>query len=328
MGLGKVTLGMDNFTELLDQYGGVILRHDALSIGYDDRAIHRMLRSGKWHRVRPGAYVTTELWAKLDDGGRHRVQARAVLAKAHPCAVLSHVSAAVELGAPVWGIDLGEVHVTRTDGRGGRREAGVVHHRGVLEESEVIERHGVRLVSGTRAALEVTTMASVEAALVTVNGLLHAKETSQDRLQSSASTIDRWPSSLGSALVLRLADSRIESAGESRAWHLFWRQRLPMPRPQHAVYDERGVLVAELDFALPELGVFIEFDGMEKYHRLRREGETLEAVILREKRREELVCRLTGWVCIRITWEDLSRPLTTARRIRAILVQRGLRTIQ
>jgi hypothetical protein len=88
------------------------------------------------------------------------------------------------------------------------------------------------------------------------------------------------------------------------------------------VYDERGNLVAVLDFAWPELGVFLEFDGQIKYNRLRRPGESLEDVIRREKRREELVCLLTGWVCIRITWRDLSTPEMTARRIRALLESR------
>jgi len=51
----------------------------------------------------------------------------------------------------------------------------------------------------------------------------------------------------------------------------------------------------------------------------------LDEFLLREKRREELICALTGWVCIRITWEDLARPHLLARRIRRILESRALR---
>ena len=43
---------------------------------------------------------------------------------------------------------------------------------------------------------------------------------------------------------------------------------------------------------------------------------------MREKQREERICQLTGWVCIRITWADLERPERTAGRIRRILDQR------
>jgi hypothetical protein len=35
-----------------------------------------------------------------------------------------------------------------------------------------------------------------------------------------------------------------------------------------------------------------------------------------------MICARTGWVCIRITWEDLARPITTARRIRTLLESR------
>ena len=29
---------------------------------------------------------------------------------------------------------------------------------------------------------------------------------------------------------------------------------------------------------------------------------------MREKARDELVCLLTGWTCLRISWADLFRP--------------------
>ena len=41
--------------------------------------------------------------------------------------------------------------------------------------------------------------------------------------------------------------------------------------------------------------------------------------MLREKHREELICGLTGWRCIRIVWADLYHPERTAARILATL---------
>ena len=73
-----------------------------------------------------------------------------------------------------------------------------------------------------------------------------------------------------------------------------------------------------VDFAWPELGLFLEFDGKIKYQKLLKEGESPSDVVIREKRREELVCRLTGWRCIRIVWADLYRPERTAANIRAL----------
>jgi hypothetical protein len=56
-----------------------------------------------------------------------------------------------------------------------------------------------------------------------------------------------------------------------------------------------------------------------KYERLLREGERASDVVVREKRREEMICAITGWRCIRIVWADLFTPELTARRIRDFL---------
>ena len=46
-----------------------------------------------------------------------------------------------------------------------------------------------------------------------------------------------------------------------------------------------------MDFAWPEFGVFLEFDGKEKYTKYLKEGESVVDAVLREKKREELICR-------------------------------------
>ncbi len=100
---------------------------------------------------------------------------------------------------------------------------------------------------------------------------------------------------------------------------MFWRGGLPKPVSQYEVVDEHGRTVARLDFAWPELGVFLEFDGKEKYTKYLKEGESVVDAVLREKKREELICGLTGWRCIRLTWADLYRPRETVNYIRSVL---------
>ncbi len=46
---------------------------------------------------------------------------------------------------------------------------------------------------------------------------------------------------------------------------------------------------------------------------------------MREKAREELVCLLTGWTCLRISWADLARPELLAARIRGVIAARARR---
>lgn len=305
-----------------DLAGVVVLRRELLAEDYTDYTIRALVRSGALVRVRRGAYVDGDLWASLDASDRHRVLVRAVLKTAHPTAVVTHISAAIEHGAPVWGVRLDEVHITRSDGRAGRREAGVVQHRGELDEADIEDLNAIKVSSAARAAIEVCTITTVERALVIVNGLLHRGNVSTSEIVSLAKRLDHWPGSLSTNVVLRLADGRMESVAETRTDFLCWSQRLPRPAAQVGVHDESGHEFARVDFVWIESGVFLEFDGRIKYEKYRRAGETLEQFLMREKRREERICQLTGWVCIRITWADLEYPAATASRIRNLLASR------
>ncbi|MEO5662162.1 MAG: type IV toxin-antitoxin system AbiEi family antitoxin domain-containing protein [Nocardioides sp.] len=298
------------------------LRRDLIAQGFNDRAISRLVRAGVLVKVRYGAYVDAELVEGFDDVAMSRVRARAVLRTAHPESVLSLHSALAEYEVPLWGVDLSETHLTRTDGKGGRREAGIAHHRARLDAADTRRVHGVTVVRPVRAAVEVMAAHSVEVGLVLVNGLLHKRLTTLEDLIAMSKETDHWPDSLTTRLVLGLADHRMSSVAESRADHLFHAQQLPRPDPQVEVYDEFGVLVGIVDFLWREHGVFLEFDGKIKYEKFRRPGETLDEYLMREKRREELICQATGWVCIRISWGNLEQPVATARRIRAILSSR------
>jgi len=308
--------------ELIDLTGVVVLRRELLAAGYTDRQIRTRVKSGELHRIRHGSYCDAALWKSLSPTDQHRVLARAVLARAHPSTVLTHVSSAIEQRAPVWGHDLTKVHTTRTDGRAGRKECDRVQHAGTMPAYHVKQVNGVPVSVATRCAVEMTTISTVESALITVDGLLHAGLTTASGVRQFAHRTRWWPNSLRTNVVIQLADGRRESAGESRSAYFFYAQRLPRPEPQVTVLDECGAEFARVDFAWIELGAFLEFDGRIKYERFRRAGETLEQFLMREKAREERICQLTGWVCIRITWAQLESPQQLAARIRRILESR------
>jgi hypothetical protein len=308
---------MDPRLQAIVNMQGAFLRSEALALGYDDRTIASHVRSKAWTRVRRGAYVGGELWDASDEVGRRLIVARAALRTVRTTVALSHTTAADAYGAAVWDLpDL--VHLTRTDQRAGRSEAGIKQHRGALFVGDLTVRDGQLLTSGTRTALDITTITDVEHSLVTMDSLLHLGETTPELLQQGLAMMHFWPDSLASDLVVRLADGRSESVGESRGKFLCWAQGLPAPTPQFEIRDRNGRVVARVDLAWPELGVFLEFDGRVKYERYLREGESVTDAVLREKRREEMICELTGWRCIRIVWADLYQPERTAARIRAM----------
>ncbi|MDF1603473.1 type IV toxin-antitoxin system AbiEi family antitoxin domain-containing protein [Nocardioides sp. YIM 152315] len=300
--------------------GRVMLRRQLLEEGYNDKAIARLVQDGTWVKLRHGAYTEAHTWGALDHANRHALVTRAVVAQARTPVVVSHTSGLPFYDAPTWGIDLSQVHVTREDHKAGRQEAGVQQHSGVILPDDACRRDDLPVMAATRLGLEVTTVADAEASLCVVSHLLHERHTTPEALAARYQQhMQQWPHTLSTDLVLRLADPRFESVGECRTYYLCFRQGLPMPEPQYEIKDDNGRVVARVDFAWPELGVFLEFDGMVKYEKLLRDGESASDVVVREKRRQDLICRLTGWQCIRIVWADLFDPARTAALIRSVL---------
>lgn len=309
---------------VLDLTGAVRLRRDLLAEGLTDQQIDRLVRADVLHRIRYGAYVRSELWNICSPEDRGRLLGRAVLARAHEETALTHVSSVIERGIATWGFPFDVVHTTREKPeRAGRRQRDWIPHRGRLEPEDLELVNGVLVSTAPRSAFEVTTVAGVEASLVVVNRMLHAGAMTLVEFAAQVEDHQRWPGSLTADLVVRLADKRLESVGEDRFSYLTYQQGLPRPVPQYEVRDEFGMLVGRVDFAWPELGVFVEFNGRSKYEKHRREGESLEDYLMREKSREEKICLLTGWVCIRVTWGDLARPELLATRIRKVIAARG-----
>lgn len=304
----------------------VHLRKELLARGFNDRAIARAVAAGQLQRLRHGSYAGTDSWRQLDDAGRHGLVARAVLRRAGTGAFLSHTSALPFWRIPTWGFDLEVSHLTRTDGKAGRKEAGVRQHRGRVRNGDIEDVHGVPVASVPRALIELTTIGSVEACLCAWNEALHRKLTTaadiEARFVASAENsdpMDHWPGTLKTDLMLHLADGRVETVGESRTFFVCWRHNLPIPTPQYEIRDAFGQVVHRVDFAFPDYGVWLEFDGLIKYAELVREDEEVSDVVVREKQREDLIRELTGWTCIRITWADLEDPERLAERIRAAL---------
>lgn len=295
-------------------------RRDLLAAGYTDTTIRAARRAGVIHRIRHGAYVDGAVWQNLDDASRHALLARAAYRSARTGSVISHVSALPFHEAPVWGFDLTEAHLTRDDHKAGRHEAGVQQHRGIILPEDVCDVHGLRVMSATRTALELTTLGSPEAALVAICFLLHTEQTTPAALLARLErSITAWPDTLSTRRILGLADARIESPLEARFLHLCWLTGLPAPTPQVEIRDRDGRFVGRVDFAWPQHRVFAELDGKEKYLKHRRPGESIADAVAREKLRADRIREVTGWRCIRLTWADLASPERTAARVRAVL---------
>jgi hypothetical protein len=298
---------------------GVFLRREANALGYEDRQVQAAYRSGAWVRVRHGAYTFADIWDTANEIDRHRTHSRAVLRTHAKPVALSHASSIAERDIDMWGIDLSRTHLTRLDGVSGRRAKDVIHHEGTCPKDDVELVNGVPATVLTRATIETINTESVESGLVLTDATLRRKLVTLEDLDARHAKMADWPGAQRADLVLRLADARSESVGETRARYLMWQQALPMPDLQYDVFDGVGNLAGTTDFAWEKHKLLGEFDGKVKYGRLLRPGEDPSDAVFREKKREDLLRELTGWRFIRLVWADLYRPLETAARIRSML---------
>ncbi|MBZ5733855.1 hypothetical protein K8Z61_05050 [Nocardioides sp. TRM66260-LWL] len=292
-----------------------------IDAGLTDGHIRKAVQRGNLVRVRHGAYVEGELWRRISSTDQHRLRARAVLLNAGTRVVLSHVSAALEHGASGWGLSLADVHITRLDGRTGRREAGVAQHRGELGDASMTVAD-VAVTSPARCVAELLGPGTGEACLVLAHELIRRGLTTAGAIDAGLATTGRWPGALSHPGFRRLLGEPCESVAESRFLHLVRRAGLPMPVIQMAIHDEGGRMVARLDAAWPDLGVFVEVDGRIKYDLPFGDADP-GLVLWREKRREDEVRRITGWRCLRVTWADLERPERLIGLLRSLLGSRA-----
>jgi hypothetical protein len=312
---------VDDFLDALETTRGFIARSDLLAVGLDDRFIRRQLQTRAWTRIRNGAYLPTARWSALDAEERHRRLARAVVHAHGDAVALSKVSGLlVRGGCDIWGLDLSRVHVTRRDGRSGSLERDVVHHQGVVDEADIELVNGLPVLSELRCVAETISLSRVEAGIVIADSALRTGRVTREQLESLAASMVRWRGSRTLDLVLRLADGRAQSVGESRSRFAFWSQGLPRPEVQYPVYEADGTLVGVTDLAWPGHRVLFEFDGRVKYGRLLKPGQLPGDVVFEEKRREDALRRATGFTVERAVWLDLSTPGVMARRVRQRMV--------
>jgi hypothetical protein len=304
----------------------VFLRREALAHGYDDKDLRTALREGVISRVRHGAYVPAQVWSAADGRRRHQLRAHAVLRSHDSPLALSHTTAAVEHGLRLYQPDLRRVHVTSLDGSIARSTPEIVYHTGSCGDEDLRVVNGQLLIEPVRAAIEAASLATVDQGVVVLDSVIDLGMGTLDDVHRRFRELTGQPYCRKLQIVVRLVRAGANSVAESLGRQLMWRTHLPEPILQFEVYDEHGQLVGRCDWAWPEYGLLGEFDGKEKYGRLRREGETIEQAILREKTREDALREITGWLMIRIIWPELFTPAVTAARIRAQL-ERGRRFV-
>lgn len=289
--------------------------------GCSDRQIQRLVDAGELVRLRRGGFTDT---LPGDAGQRHLRLVDATASFLGPETVFSHVSAAVLHGLPVPDDLLVRATATRhrTTAGGGNSRRHLRTYAGRLAAEDVTVVNGLPVTTVSRTASDLARVLGRRDAVVLLDAALHDPAGGEltGRREEIAEHLQRDHARRGFANACRrlaLADGRAESVLETDSRLVFLDGGLPRPELQWTVVDADGQFVARCDMGWPECGVVGEADGLVKYGRLLRPGETTRDAVVREKLREDRI-RGCGWLVRRWVWADLRRPEELCRSIEAL----------
>ncbi|HEX6874188.1 MAG TPA: type IV toxin-antitoxin system AbiEi family antitoxin domain-containing protein [Nocardioidaceae bacterium] len=309
---------------LAERQGGVFSSRQAHDLGVGPDEIQLLRRRRVLVSVRRGVYAYKAVYDGLDPLARHRTGLAALgLVLVEP-AVISHESAAVEHGLALLLPDLSEMHVTRSDTAGSRREAGVHHHSAGLPGSHVVEVAGRLMTSLARTGIDVArTSGRLECGVAVLDSVLRAGIDPVE-LREVMDYCRSWDGARLASRALSMADGRAANPGESWSRVVLVGQGLPPSDLQRPLFDEDG-LIGYVDFVLDELQLVGEFDGRWKYD-VPEGADPRQAglVVWQEKRREDRI-RGIGYGVVRWGWEDLYYPARLGARVRAAAARQAQR---
>jgi len=283
---------------------GLVTRTEALACGLSDDQLKRLLRVGELVVVRRGVYARAcdwEVWDQYVE--RPRQQARAAHLMTRTDHVLSHDSAAHELGLAILRPRKELVHITRPLSRSARTRHGVKHHGASYRPDHVVDVGGVPVLEAARTACDMAREYGIQGGLPTFDAAMRAGVT-REQFRAALEDMAGWPDVLAPRACVDLADPGAESVAETLGRILVKEVVGPDVEieTQFAVMTVRGVMWCDL-----RVGCHVfEIDGRLKYRRETEDGvaeRPIEDVLWEEKGRERDVCA-EGLGMSRIIWED------------------------
>lgn len=286
---------------------------DWLANGNSRRALDRAIADGEILRLRRGRILTEP---PHDPSEIHRARVDAAVSLLRQGTFVSHRSAAILHGLPLWVFQIPDlVHVTRTGG--GHGYIGTVLHA-----------HQGKLDPGHRTTIDeipVTSLDRTAADVIRELGLLHGVAVADVALALGVprdtlyQLVASGRGSRAARAAVDFADPRAESPGESYSRALMRQFAIRPPTGlQHELFDASGGFAGRVDFWWEEEGVVGEFDGLGKYTRLLKPGQSPEDVIRAEKARESNI-RDLGYDVVRWITDDLWRPRQFIRALERAL---------
>lgn len=307
-------------------------RAQLIDAGSSARSVTARIRRGELAVVRRGWFAEASRVGDLWPESRHLLHVLAVARDGHGVGALSHVSAAVAHGLPLYRVRPARVHLT-TDAPS-RIASGpdVFRHVAPLPATDVTTVDGLMCTTLERTVFDCVRTLPLEAAVSIADAAervmaLGGREWDQD-------AADRWRRGLRDRVerasgargirtgrfVAAFANGRVQLPLESVSRLQLHRLGFRILRPQVPIAAPGGGWYY-VDLGLDEIEAFAECDGEAKYRdEAMRSGRSLEQVLLDEKSREDWIRGTTGWRMIR--WGD--RPAGSVQALAILLRSFGI----
>jgi hypothetical protein len=304
-----------------------------LAEGWTERSLETAVRDGRLVVIRRAAFMDRDDASGLWPEGTHLAHVIAVVRAATGGGVVSHESAGVAWGLPLYRHRPLRVHMTTPAPARISSGQDVIRHVAPLPASDIVVLHGIRCTSLERTVFDMMRTLGPEASVAAADAgerqcALRGRVWDEDAVDYwRRSMRDRVDAASGARGIRRarwvaaFADGRAQLPGESVSRLQLVRLGFEVPRLQVPVAGP-GDQTYFVDFGLADVRAFGEFDGKGKYlDAAMRRGMPLERVLLEEKQREDWIRGTTQWRFAR--WED--EHSATPRALAARLASFGIR---
>ncbi|MFW5468522.1 hypothetical protein ACOCJ4_00585 [Knoellia sp. CPCC 206435] len=283
---------------------GMLTTSQAMRAGMDKASLTRSVRDKVLLHPFHAMYAVPSLVDRSSPAAWHRHLAQGARLL-YPDLVLTGVTAVLAHGLDVWGCDLARPAILRPIAR----STGVRGIRVRPLRGDAVDTSWGPALSPAQALVQLALDHGIEPGVVSADHALRRGLCTATDLEAALALVDRWPGAHKPRSMTSLTCARRESVGESRCGVAMAMAGIRAV-PQVEVRDERGVLVARVDWRVEGTTVVVEFDGKVKFA----DGDP--ATLWAEKKREDRL-RALGYTVVRITWADLERPGAVAAKIRA-----------
>ncbi|WP_345262396.1 type IV toxin-antitoxin system AbiEi family antitoxin domain-containing protein [Nocardioides nanhaiensis] len=196
---------------------GVVTRQQLLDTGTTPSVIAALVRAGELRVLRRGAYCLGETWEAAEPYvERPRMLARAAVATMHRSWVLSHDSAAHELGLSILTPPEPVVHVTRPGYSSAWTRDGVARHYARFQPRQVAQVGGMRCLDVARTVADIGRLRGELHAMVAMDAALEMGVT-RAAVEEAMAAMDFYPGIVAARLGVGRARLGAESVAETLA---------------------------------------------------------------------------------------------------------------